>query len=218
MDFLEQMAVDEPFRLRVHHKAPHRPWAPHPRYGHLYTEGAIPERETMWDGHASMSDVVRQARMTLDDLTLTDLKEPVPPELEGEDMLRERSSWKYQRYMRDYLRTVQAVDDSVGTLLGWVDAHGRGDNTAIIYTSDQGFFLGDHGWFDKRMMFDESLTMRLLVRRPAAIETGQQVDSIITNVDFTATFLDICGFEPEVLPQQQGRSFLPDTPRLDWAV
>lgn len=209
VDFLDHVADDEPFCLLVHHKAPHRPWVPHPRYGHLYTEGTIPEPKTMWDDHASMSTVVQEARMTLDDLTPADVKESVPSELEGEDKLRERSSWKYQRYMRDYLRTVQAVDDSVGTLLDWVDSHGRRDDTVVIYTSDQGFFLGDHGWFDKRLMFDESLTMPLLVRWPAAIEAGQQVDSIITNVDFAATFLDMCGFEPEALPEQQGRSFLP---------
>ena len=209
VDFLDSVADDDPFCLLVHHKAPHRPWVPHPRYDRLYEAGTIPEPETMWDDHESMSSVVKDAKMTLDDLRETDVKEPVPSHLEGEEHHRERSAWKYQRYMRDYLRTIQAVDDSVGTLLAWLDEHGRRENTVVIYTSDQGFFLGDHGWFDKRLMFDESLTMPLLVRWPAQVAAGQQVDPMITNVDFAATFLDICGLDSSVLPQQQGRSFLP---------
>ena len=109
--------------------------------------------------------------MQLDDLRPSDFKDELPPELEGdtEDARRARSSWKYQRYMRDYLRCVQAVDDSVGEILSWLEVNGLDENTLFIYTSDQGFFLGDHGWFDKRLMLDESLTMPMLVRWPAQV-------------------------------------------------
>ncbi|WP_052459831.1 sulfatase family protein [Tessaracoccus massiliensis] len=207
LGFLEQVDRDRPFCLLVHHKAPHRPWVPHPRHDDLYPEGSIPEPETMWDTHESMSRVVQEARMTLDDLTENDVKQPVPQELQGDDKWEERSRWKYQRYMSDYLRTVQAIDDSVGTVLDWLDDEGLAENTLVVYTSDQGFFLGDHGWFDKRLMFDESLTMPMLVRWPAEIDAGTRVEAMITNVDFAATFLDVCGEDTAQLPQQQGRSF-----------
>lgn len=209
IDFLRETPADQPFCLLVHHKAPHRPWVPHPRYDDLYEVGTIPEPETMWDDHSTRSGVVRDARMGLDDLRESDVKEPVPAHLQGEDAAEERSRWKYQRYMRDYLRTVQAVDDSVGALLDWLDENDRGNNTLFVYTSDQGFFLGDHGWFDKRLMFDESLTMPLLMRWPERIPAGRLEDAMITNVDFAATLLDACGMGPESLPDQQGRSFLP---------
>lgn len=209
VDFLSNLDRERPFALLVHHKAPHRPWVPHPRHKDLYPVGSIPEPETMWDDHASMSNVIQDMRMSLDDLTFTDVKEEVPANLQGDDKWRERSSWKYQRYMRDYLQTIQAIDDSVGTLLDWLDAEGLAENTVVVYTSDQGFFLGDHGWFDKRLMFDESLTMPMLMRWPAEIGSGSRVEAMITNVDFAATFLDICGEDASSLPAQQGESFRP---------
>ncbi|EWS79797.1 sulfatase [Brachybacterium phenoliresistens] len=207
--FLDELGADDPFCLLVHHKAPHRPWVPHPRHEHLYEVGTILEPETIGDDHEGRSDAVRQVRMTLDDLTEHDVKEPVPEELRGEERLRERSAWKYQRYMRDYLRTVQAVDDSVATLLDWLEEHDRAEDTIVVYTSDQGFFLGDHGWFDKRLMFDESLTMPFLVRWPGQIPAGTEVEAMATNVDIAATLLEACGVEPAALPAQQGRSLLP---------
>jgi len=209
LSFLNGMDRERPFCLLVHHKAPHRPWVPHPRHGQLYPAGSIPEPATMWDDHATMSSVVRDVRMRLDDLTRTDIKEDVPAELIGDGKVRERSSWKYQRYMRDYLQTIQAVDDSVGTLLDWLDDEGLAEDTVVVYTSDQGFFLGDHGWFDKRLMFDESLTMPMVMRWPAQIPSGSNVEAMITNVDFAATFIDICGEDASSLPAQQGESFLP---------
>ncbi|GAA1282204.1 MULTISPECIES: sulfatase family protein [Brachybacterium] len=209
LDFLEQRDPDRPFCLLVHHKAPHRPWVPHPRYEGMYEAGTIPEPETMWDDHATRAEVVQQVRMNLDDLRPTDYKDELPPELEGEGKGRERASWKYQRYMRDYLRCVQAVDDSVGEILGWLETQGLDEDTVVIYTSDQGFFLGDHGWFDKRLMLDESLTMPMLVRWPAQVPAGSHITDMITNVDFAATLLEVAGRSPSDLPQQQGRSFLP---------
>ena len=207
VDFLEGLDPGRPFALLVHHKAPHRPWVPHPRHADLYPAGSIPEPAAMWDDHASMSQAVQGVRMRLDDLTLTDVKEPVPDNLMGDDHWRERSSWKYQRFMRDYLQTIQAIDDSVGALLDWLDSHAMRDDTVVIYTSDQGFFLGDHGWFDKRLMFDESLTMPLLIRWPPEIAAGSHVEAMITNIDFAATLLDMAGEDIAALPAQQGTSF-----------
>lgn len=93
-------------------------------------------------------------------------------------------------------------------MLDWLDAEGLAEDTIVVYSSDQGFFLGDHGWFDKRLMFDESLRMPLLIRWPAEIEPRAQCEAMITNVDFAATFLDMCGVDvDEALPDNQGRSF-----------
>lgn len=210
LGFLERRDSEKPFCLLVHHKAPHRPWIPHPRYGDLYQVGTIPEPDTMEDDHATRAQVVREVAMQLDDLRPTDFKDELPPELEGdtEDARRARSSWKYQRYMRDYLRCVQAVDDSVGEILSWLEVNELDENTIVIYTSDQGFFLGDHGWFDKRLMLDESLTMPMLVRWPAQVPAGSRVTDTISNVDFAATLLDAAGRSVADLPDQQGRSFL----------
>ncbi|ATG56223.1 sulfatase [Brachybacterium ginsengisoli] len=210
LDFLDARDPEKPFCLLVHHKAPHRPWIPHPRYDGMYEAGTIPEPETMWDEHETRAQVVREVAMQLDDLRPTDYKDELPAELEGEgeEARRARSSWKYQRYMRDYLRCVQAVDDSVGEILDHLDEQGIAENTIVIYTSDQGFFLGDHGWFDKRLMLDESLTMPMLVRWPAQVPAGSHVTDVVSNVDFAATLLEAAGAELSGLPDQQGRSFL----------
>ncbi|MHA6513420.1 sulfatase family protein [Tessaracoccus sp. Z1128] len=207
--WLEARDPKQPFCLMIHHKAPHRPWVPDEKHRDLYPVGSIPEPDTIWDDHATRATVVRNVSMTIaDDLTEEDLKEPVPTHLLGPGRERERASWKYQRYMRDYLQTIQSVDDNVGRVLEWLDENGLTEDTVVVYTSDQGFFLGDHGWFDKRLMFDQSLEMPLLIRWPAEIPAGSRSEAMITNVDFAATFLDICGLDPDVaLPSQQGRSF-----------
>lgn len=211
LEWLDARDDDRPFCLMVHHKAPHRPWVPDEKHRDLYPVGSIPEPPTMWDDHESRSEVIRNVGMTVGDhLTENDVKEPLPEELAGPDKFRERASWKYQRYMRDYLQTVQGVDDNVGRLLDYLEEKGLADDTVVVYTSDQGFFLGDHGWFDKRLMFQESIGMPLLIRWPGELAAGTRCEAMITNVDFAATFLDMCGVDPdEELPDNQGRSFLP---------
>lgn len=145
-----------------------------------------------------------------DDMGSDDLKTEVPEHLRGEENREERMRWKYQIYMRDYLQCIQSIDDNVGRLLDHLDERGLRENTVVVYTSDQGFFLGDHGWFDKRLMYDQSLQMPMLIRWPAEIEAGSRCEAIITNVDFAATFLDICGLDAaRALPTSQGRSFRP---------
>ena len=123
--------------------------------------------------------------------------------LTGEALAR----WKYQRYMQDYLATVQSVDDSVGRVLEFLDRNALAKNTIVIYTSDQGFFLGDHGLFDKRFMYEESVRMPFLVRWPAVIKPGTRSDRIGLNVDFAPTFLDLARLP--VPADMQGRSLLP---------
>ncbi|GGD29548.1 sulfatase [Microbacterium faecale] len=210
LDWIDEDS-DKPFVAMVHHKAPHRPWIPDEKHTHLYADGNIPEPETFFDDYATRSKAVQNVRMTLaDDMGSEDLKQDVPEHLRGDEKRRERMSWKYQIYMRDYLQTVQSIDDNVGRVLDRLEEKGIADNTLVVYTSDQGFFLGDHGWFDKRLMFDQSLQMPMLIRWPAEIAPGSRCEAVITNVDFAATFLDIAGFDAaEVLPTSQGRSFRP---------
>ena len=106
---------------------------------------------------------------------------------------KQLAEFKYQRYIKRYLRTIASIDENVGRVLDWLDEEGIADNTIVIYTSDQGFFLGEHGWFDKRFMYEESLQMPFLVRYPKAIKAGSISNDIATNVDFAPTFLDYAG-------------------------
>ncbi|NNF26518.1 MAG: sulfatase [Gemmatimonadetes bacterium] len=108
---------------------------------------------------------------------------------QGDDRVR----WYYQRYIKDYLRCVQGVDDSVGRLLDWLDASGLARDTVVIYCSDQGFYLGEHGWYDKRWMYEESLSMPFVARWPGRIEPGTRVPQMIQNIDYAPTFLDLAG-------------------------
>jgi len=211
IDWIDSLSDDEPFCVMVHHKAPHRPWVPDEKHKHLYADGTIPEPETFFDDYATRSKAIRGVHMTVaDDLGADDLKTEVPEHLRGPENRAARMSWKYQIYMRDYLQCIESIDENVGRLLDHLDAKGLAENTLVVYTSDQGFFLGDHGWFDKRLMFDQSLQMPMLMRWPAEIEAGTRCEAIITNVDFAATFLEVCGIDPdETLPTSQGRSFLP---------
>lgn len=204
LEWLDQRDPDRPFALLVHHKAPHRRWEPGPDHFALFDGIDIAEPETLWDDHAGRSEAVQAVRMRLLDLDpVTDLKATVPPGLDLEAEIR----WRYQTYIKDYLRTIQSIDDNLGRTLDHLDELGLADDTIVVYTSDQGFFLGDHGWFDKRLMYEESLAMPLLVRYPAAVPAGEVSDDIVLNVDFAPTFLELCGVE--VPDSVQGTSFAP---------
>jgi arylsulfatase A-like enzyme/lysophospholipase L1-like esterase len=120
---------------------------------------------------------------------------------------RDVTRWKYQRYLHDYLGSVQAVDDSVGRLLDYLDRTGLGENTIVIYSSDQGFYLGEHGWYDKRWMFEESLKMPFLIRWPGKIKPGTESRALIQNIDYAPTFLEAAGVP--VPSEVQGRSLVP---------
>ncbi|KAH8898984.1 alkaline phosphatase-like protein [Thozetella sp. PMI_491] len=117
----------------------------------------------------------------------------------------ELAEFKFQRYMQRYLRTIQAIDDSVGRMLDYLDANGLAENTILIYSSDQGFFLGEHGWFDKRFMYEESFQMPFLIRYPPEIAPGSVTDAIVCNVDFAPTWLDYAGLRTPSF--MQGVSF-----------
>jgi arylsulfatase A-like enzyme len=117
----------------------------------------------------------------------------------------EIARWKYNRYIKDYLRTIKSVDDGVGELLDYLEESGLAENTIVVYTSDQGFYLGEHGWFDKRFMYEESFRTPLLIRYPKEIKAGTVIDKLVQNLDFAPTLLDYAGIE--VPKDMQGESF-----------
>ncbi|MEM9586056.1 MAG: sulfatase-like hydrolase/transferase [Planctomycetota bacterium] len=125
----------------------------------------------------------------------------------GEMTEKEIIRWKYQRYIKDYLRCIQAVDDGVGALLEYLDESGLAENTIVIYSSDQGFYLGEHGWYDKRWMFEESLQMPFIIRWPGQVASKVQSKALIQNIDYAPTFLDIAG--APIPDEIQGRSMVP---------
>lgn len=130
---------------------------------------------------------------------------------------REMAVWKYQRYMSEYLSTVAAVDESVGRVLDWLEASGQADNTIVVYTSDQGFYLGEHGWFDKRFMYEQSLRTPLVMQFPGHIDPGTRISAPVQNVDYAPTFLELAGLP--VRGSIQGRSLQPvmdGTAPQDW--
>lgn len=120
---------------------------------------------------------------------------------------KELDEWKYQNYIRDYMSVIKSVDESVGRVLDYLDSHGLTDNTIIVYTSDQGFYMGEHGWFDKRFMYEESLRTPLLIAYPGHIQPGTVCNKLVQNIDYAPTFLDLAGIsKPKELP---GRSLTP---------
>jgi arylsulfatase A-like enzyme len=231
IDFLDKRPEGKPFFLMFHHKAPHRPWEPDAKHAKFFESKTFPEPATFNDDYQTRCAAATEATMRIDrDLTRGDLKVTPPADLKGKELnewLRQvdqemtvtvdgkekkltgeaLKKWKYQKYMRDYLACVAAVDDSVGRVLDYLDKHGLRENTLVIYTSDQGFYLGDHNWFDKRFMYEESLRMPFLARFPSRIKPSTTNDKIILNVDFAPTFLALAKLD---VPQDvQGRSLVP---------
>ena len=119
----------------------------------------------------------------------------------------EKMKWKYQRYMQDYLGSISSVDDNIGRLLDYLDESGLAENTIVIYTSDQGFYLGEHGWFDKRFIYDESFKTPLLVRWPNVVKPGSVENEMVQNLDFAQTMLEAVGIKPP--NDMQGESLIP---------
>ncbi len=214
IDWMRSRKRDNPFLLMCHHKAPHRNWQPDEKHAQMYADVDIPEPETFNDDYATRCDAARDQAMTIEHhFYESDTKGPPPEGLEGQALKK----WKYQRYIKDYLRCVASIDDNVGRLLDYLQESGLAENTVVIYTSDQGFFLGEHGWYDKRFMYEESLRMPLLVRYPREIKPATVTDAIALNVDFAATLLDFAGTKPPA--EMQGQSLRPvlrGRPPSDW--
>jgi arylsulfatase A-like enzyme len=236
--WLDRRDKSKPFMLMYQHKAPHREWSPDPKHFKLYDGQDIPEPPTLFDNYdgrgtaARLQDMTIAETMTPQDIKLTAPKNLTPEQaklwndfydpqnaefqaanLTGKDLVRA----KYQRYMKDYLRCVASVDDNIGRILEYLKANGLEDNTIVMYSSDNGFFLGEHGWFDKRFMYEESYRVPLLVRWPGVTKPGSVNTDLVSNIDFPETFLEAAGID--VPADMQGRSLVPllkgETPK-DW--
>jgi len=228
LNWLKERKGDKPFCLMYHHKAPHRNWQPGPKHLTMYDDVTIPEPDNLFDDYFNRGRAAKEQDMSIEKtLNKSDLKLTAPrnlnPEqkklwdaaygpkneafrqanLQGKDLVR----WKYQRYIKDYLRCIASVDDNVGRLLDYLDEAGLTENTVVLYTGDQGFYLGDHGWFDKRFMYEESLRMPFLVWYPKQVKPGSVNDDLVQNLDFAPTFLDFAGIDKPA--DVQGESLRP---------
>jgi len=227
LEWLKNRDASKPFLLMAQHKAPHREWAPNLK--HLAEpDRKYPEPDTLFDDYSGRGKAVRSQdmeigrTMTPGDLKLTAPRYLTPEQrklwdayyeprneefrranLQGKDLVR----WKYQRYMHDYLACVASVDESVGRLLDYLKETGLDRNTLVVYASDQGFYLGEHGWFDKRWIFEESLRTPLLVKWPGQVKPGSVNRDIVSNVDFAQTLLEAAGAPAPA--DMQGRSLVP---------
>jgi arylsulfatase A-like enzyme len=223
---------DKPFMVMIHHKAPHRTWIPDKRHMVKYMDDVIPEPDTLFDDYATRTTAAHEQDMTIDRTMrmLQDLKvgeEYAVPggqfaarnawyaenKPEGRDLVR----WKYQLYMKDYLRCVWGVDENIGRVMDYLEQTGLDKNTVFIYSSDQGFYMGEHGWFDKRFMYEESFRTPLIVRWPGVVEPGSVNEDLVQNIDFAETFLGLAGVAAPA--DMQGESLVPllkgETPK-DW--
>jgi arylsulfatase A-like enzyme len=228
IEWLKKRDKSKPFLLMSQHKAPHREWEPALRHLGWDNDRKHPEPATLFDNYSQRGLAWRDQDMSIEKtFTERDAKLVTPgnltPEqkkawdayygprnekfrqanLKGEDLVR----WRYQRYMHDYLACVKAVDEAVGKLLKFLDDEGLTKNTLVMYSADQGFYLGEHGWFDKRWIVEESLRTPLVARWPGVIKPGGSTKAIVSNLDFAETFLEAAGLP--VPADMQGRSLLP---------
>jgi arylsulfatase A-like enzyme len=240
LTWLDNRDPDKPFFLMCQHKAPHGKWEPALRHLHEFDDMEIPEPPTLFDDYSGRSPASAQHKMGIADhigekrLMLSYASKFTPEQFKQFDNAfrpkneafikaklsgKERTRWHYQRYIKNYLRCVKAVDENIGRMLDFLDKSKLSENTIVIYSSDQGFWLGEHGWFDKRWMYEESLHTPLLVRWPNKIKPSSKNDLLVSNLDFAPTFLELAGAESA--KDMQGESLLPlfkgNTPK-DWRI
>jgi arylsulfatase A-like enzyme len=214
----------KPFMMMLHYKAPHRNWMPAEHLQKEFSTKTFPEPETLFDDYAGRGTAAKKQDMSIrttmrmdGDLKVNkwanrkaDLEQKHP---QGDDLVR----WKYQAYMRDYLACIAGVDENVGRVLAYLKENNLDKNTVVMYSSDQGFYLGEHGWFDKRFMYEESFRTPLIARWPGIIEPGSQNGDLVQNIDFAETFLELGGVA--IPSDMQGKSLVPlmkgNTPK-DW--
>lgn len=228
LKWIDQRDQNKPFFLMAQHKAPHGRWEPALRHLKTFEDIQIPEPPTLFDDYSGRSEAPANHKMGIAEhigpnrLMLRYSSKFTPEQykifdghfrplneamqkldLKGKKLTR----WNYQRYIKNYLRCVKAVDENIGRMLDYLDENGLSKNTVVIYSSDQGFWLGEHGWFDKRWMYEESLHTPLLVRWTGRTKPGSTNTDLVSNLDFAQTFLDIAGApQPK---DMQGRSLLP---------
>lgn len=205
---------NKPFMLMVHYKAPHRTWQPTKRWKEKFKNRTFPEPDSLFDDYSGRGTAAHMQDMNISKTMrmIQDVKANQPEraaELAKIDKNDQKAltRLKYQWYMRDYLACIAGVDESIGKLLKYLKESGLENNTIVMYSSDQGFYLGEHGWFDKRFMYEESFRTPLIVRWPGIIKPGSSNNDLVQNIDFAETFLDIAG--AEIPADMQGKSIVP---------
>jgi arylsulfatase A-like enzyme len=193
---------EEPWLLVYQHKAPHRPFTPAPRHTRLFDDIELPYPATFNDDYATRK-LAKEAQDMRFDLSIAGDYKDLPKDLSAEA----RKRWIYQRFVKDHYRATVGVDENLGRVLDALDKRGLAQDTLVIYTSDNGFFLGEHGWYDKRFMYEPSLRIPLLVRYPRLGVRGHVDPHFIANIDFAPTMLDLAGVP--VPDAMQGRSLRP---------
>jgi arylsulfatase A-like enzyme len=223
LDWLKNREGEKPFFLMCHNKAPHGKWEYAERHADLFKDIDIPEPASLWEdkSHRSISTRDRGTGMYQLGQRMGGVIDPRPwptgkLDITGMDEA-EIKRVAYQKYLKEYLRCVAAVDENVGRLLDYLDETGLSENTLVIYTSDQGMFLGEHEYYDKRWIYEESMKMPFLARLPGKIEAGSTSDALVSNVDFAPTFLDYAGAAtPDYMQGHSAKQVLSgDTPD-DW--
>lgn len=218
---------EEPFLMVLQYKAPHRPWHPDTKYEKLWDDIEMPYPSTFNDSYEGREKTAGDTEMTMEYFSRRDMKLEPPKGLKRKERIKwdfygakageivqpeemsevEGKKWRYQNYIKDYLACVKSVDDNIGRVLTYLKENNLEENTIIVVTSDQGFYLGDHGFFDKRFIYEESLRMPFMVRYPERIKAGSVNEDIITNIDFAPTLLELAGIT--TTQKMQGTSFVP---------
>ena len=201
LDFLRRHE-DGPFCLLYQHKAPHRPFSPAPRHAALYEDIDWPKPPTYDDDYATRRVAAEARDMRFEESLAGDYPD-LPESLDP----GQRREWIFQRFVKDHHRAVHGVDENLGLVLDHLDASGLAEDTVVLYTTDNGYFLGEHGWYDKRFMYEEALRIPLLVRYPRLGRAGAVQERPVLNVDIAPTLLDLAGIR--VPDQMQGRSLRP---------
>ena len=189
----------QPFMMMMQFFNDHRPWDPPHKYEHVYDKTRFPEPGTFWDDYRHRAGPARAAKMRIEDMP--DFHPPA--DLTG----RQRKQWNYQKYMEHFFGTLRSQDDNVGRLLKYLEDSGLAENTIVVYTTDHGFFLGDHGWFDKRFMYEQSVRVPWMIRCPGAAGQGTVRSDWVINIDNAPTALDLAGLP--IPSQMQGKSIAP---------
>lgn len=215
VQWLKERTGEQPFLLMMHFKATHGPFDYPERYKNLYEETELPEPSSLYDFTMSSNNRTfpgqpmeelgrRMVYGTANPDTYWGSAPGLPFSIEGLDSIAARKKI-YQLFAKNFLRAGAAIDDNIGKVLDHLDEAGLAENTVVIYTSDQGYFMGEHGFFDKRMMYEESLRMPFVIRYPKEIPAGQRLGDIVLNVDFPLLFADYAGVPPP--SNMQGQSF-----------